>query len=66
MNKPIATLLQKEMTRKEFLLTAGLGLASTMGLSAVIHLFTGKSFDANIRRHTGPGYGSSSYGGGKD
>ncbi|HVX24586.1 MAG TPA: hypothetical protein VG992_04590 [Candidatus Saccharimonadales bacterium] len=65
MNKPVTTLLQTEMTRKEFLATLGLGLASVMGLSTIIHLLTGKSFDHHLR-HQEMGYGSSAYGGGKD
>jgi len=65
MNKPVTALMQKEMTRKEFLATFGLGLASIMGLSTIIHLLTGKSFDHHIRHQT-VGYGASVYGGGKE
>ncbi|HWB39328.1 MAG TPA: hypothetical protein VG604_03765 [Candidatus Saccharimonadales bacterium] len=64
MNKPVATLLQTEMTRKEFLATLALGMASVMGLSTIIHLLTGKSLGGQLQQKVG--YGSSAYGGGKD
>jgi hypothetical protein len=67
MNKPIDTLLQKEMSRKEFLATLGLGLASIMGFSTIIHLLTGKTFSSHINTHISTsGYGSSAYGGDKE
>ena len=69
MTKPIDLLLQKEMSRKEFLATLGFGLASIMGFSTVVHLLTGKSFsshlDQNTQNHVSSGYGSSVYGGNK-
>jgi len=66
MSKPLDQLLQREMNRKEFLLTLGLGIASIMGFSTIIHLLTGKSLDSRLRRRVGSGFGSSSYGGGKE
>jgi hypothetical protein len=60
MPKPIDALLQKEMSRKEFLMMLGFGLASVMGFSTILRLLTGKSLDRN---HAVSGYGSSSYGG---
>lgn len=68
MPKPLDTLLQKEMSRKEFLTTLGFAMASILGFSTLIHLLTGKNFDSHIREHTGTGlgYGDSSYGGGKE
>ena len=66
MNKPIDALFQKEMSRKEFLATLGLGVASIMGFSTLIRLFTGKSVDSHLGQRTGLGYGSSPYGGGKE
>ena len=56
--------MQKEMTRKEFIATLGLAMASILGFSTIIHLLTGKSLThSGISRS---GYGSSSYGGGKE
>lgn len=66
MNKHLDTLFQKEMSRKEFLATLGLGVASIMGFSAIIKLVTGKSVESRLGQRTGLGYGSSAYGGGKD
>jgi hypothetical protein len=69
MTKPLTTLLQKEMSRKEFLATMGFGVASVMGLSTVIQLLTGKSLQSQLGQHTGQslgGYGMSAYGGQKD
>lgn len=43
--KPLNELLQREMTRKQFLATLGLGLASVFGFSGIIRLLTGKSLD---------------------
>jgi hypothetical protein len=56
--KQISTLMQKEMTRKEFLATMGVGVASVMGFSTVVKLLSGKPMN-----RSGMGYGSSSYGG---
>lgn len=61
MAKALNQLLQKDMTRQEFLLTLGLGIASIFGFSTIIRLLTGHSLD----RHVGRGYGSSAYGGNK-
>jgi hypothetical protein len=64
MTKPIDHLMQKEMSRKEFLATMGFGLASIMGFSSIIHLLTGKSFSHHgVTSH---GFGGGAYGGGKD
>ena len=64
MAKPVTALMQKEMTRREFLMTLGLGMASVMGFSTIIHLLTGKSVSSHFQ-HRGLGYGSSVYGGPK-
>jgi hypothetical protein len=64
MPKPITALMQKEMTRKEFMGTLALGLGSIMGFSSIIRLLTGKSLDRHLSH--GLGYGSSPYGGGRD
>ena len=65
MAKPITALMQKEMTRQEFLGTVALGLGSIMGFSTIIRLLTGKSFDRHLG-HASGGYGSTAYGGGKE
>ena len=62
MTKPLATLMQKEMSRQEFLLTLGFGMASVMGFSTLIHLLTGKSLGNHLSKHMSSGYGSSPYG----
>lgn len=54
--------MQKEMTRKEFMATMGVGLASVMGFSTIIRLLTGKSLGSSSAVRTGDGYGSSPYG----
>ena len=59
MTKPVAALMQKEMTRKEFLTTMGLAGASVLGFSSIIKLLTGKSLHGSAVNH---GYGGSSYG----
>jgi Trp operon repressor len=62
----IEPLLQKEMSRREFLLTLGLGIASIFGFSTIIHMLTGKSFESRINQHFEKGYSSSSYGSGEE
>lgn len=66
MSRPLDTLMQKEMTRGEFIATLGLGIASILGFSSLIHLFTGKSFSHHGISRSGLGYGSSAYGGHKE
>ena len=65
MAKPITALLNKEMTRKEFMTTLGFMTASVMGLSGIIHLLTGKTAGHHLQQSS-LGYGSSAYGGSKD
>jgi hypothetical protein len=65
MNKPINALMQKEMSRKEFLATLMFGIASIMGFSTVIRLLTGKSADHHLGQKVSPsgfGYGGGPYG----
>jgi hypothetical protein len=64
MTTQVNTLLQKEMTRKEFLATLGLASASILGFSSIIKLFTGKSLHAQLGTPTRShyGYGASPYG----
>lgn len=69
MSKPLDHLLQKEMSRKEFLATMGFGVASVMGLSTLLQAVTGKSIMPSVlgstQKSQGYGYGSSPYGGAK-
>ena len=58
----IQPLMQKEMSRKEFLLTLGLGMASIFGFSTIIHLLTGKSVESRFKQRVGSGYSSNDYG----
>ena len=57
--KQIATLMQKEVTRKEFLTTMGFGVASVFGFSTVVKLLSGKSLGSS---RSSMGYGSNPYG----
>jgi hypothetical protein len=63
MNKPLATLMQKEVTRKEFLATLGLGVATIMGFGSIIRFLSGKNQGSLNAVPTG--YGASVYGGHK-
>lgn len=60
MNKVVGALAQKEMTRKEFLITLGAGAASILGISSVFRLLNGKPLFGS---EMSTGYGSSPYGG---
>lgn len=53
-------LMQKEMSRKEFIATLGLGVASILGFSSILKLLFGKGQESQNAR---TGYGSSPYGG---
>jgi hypothetical protein len=68
MTKHVSTLLQKEVSRKEFLGMSGLAVASIFGFGAVIKLVTGKSLTSSLHGHQAvmSGYGSSAYGGFKE
>ena len=64
MQKPIQALMQKEMTRKEFIATLGFGLATIMGFSTVLNLLGhGKKNPFQQNQSMGYGYGASVYGG---
>jgi len=52
-------LLQKEVSRKEFLTVAGLALLSVFGCETVIRLLTSKALEIN---HLVYSYGSTVYG----
>lgn len=60
----IDDLLHKDMTRKEFLSTIGLGLATIFGFSAVLRLLTGKNL--SLQQNSQFGYGGGPYGGHKN
>jgi hypothetical protein len=64
MNTHVNTLLQKEMSRKEFLATLGLAGASVLGFSSIIKLLTGKSLQSQLgtTQKSSYGYGGSAYG----
>lgn len=56
-------LMQKEMTRKEFLTTMGFGVASVLGFSSVLKMLFGKGEQHFHASSSSMGYGSSVYGG---
>jgi hypothetical protein len=56
--------MQKEVSRKEFLGLAILALGSIFGFGTIIKLLTGQSLGST--KHLSGGYGSSTYGGGKE
>ncbi len=62
MQKNITDIMQREMTRKEFIATLGFGVASIMGFSTILHMLTGKSLGAAGGRHASNGYGANPYG----
>jgi len=63
MTKPLDLLMQKEMTRQEFLVTLGLGVVSIMGFGKIIELLTGHSVHRNVSQKLG--YDDGTYGGAK-
>lgn len=61
MQNQVKTIMQREVSRKEFLGMSGLAVASIFGFGTVVKLLTGKSLGGH--RHFSSGYGSSAYGG---
>lgn len=59
----IKKLMQKEMTRKEFLTTLAFGVATLIGLSSLLGIL-GKTNPWD-RQNSALGYGNGPYGGGK-
>lgn len=55
----MSTLMQREMTRKEFLATVGFGVATVMGMGSILK-FVKPSFGSQIK--VSNGYGSRNYG----
>lgn len=70
MNAHLSSLLDKEISRKEFLGMSVLAIASVMGLGTIIKLFTGKSLGSHPQlqhlSNNSAGYGTSAYGGFKN
>ena len=60
----IQDLMQKEMTRKEFLATLGFGVATIFGFSSLLQLL-GKKNPLEQHNQVSLGYGGGSYGGQK-
>jgi hypothetical protein len=60
MKQQLNELVQKEITRKEFLTVLGVGALSIMGLGTITKLLSGKSL---LKHHSVQGYGSNPYGG---
>jgi hypothetical protein len=62
MTKPLVQLMQKQMTRKEFVITLGLGIVAVLGFDKLVELFTGHSIHKNISTEFGI-QSDASYGG---
>jgi len=60
-NPHLQSLLQKDVSRKEFLSILGLAAISIFGMGHILKLLTGKSLDTHSAVQDG--YGSSAYGG---
>jgi hypothetical protein len=64
MKANVAALLEKEVSRKEFLGMSGLAIASIFGFGTAIKLLTGKSIHNHpALGNNNFGYGASAYGG---
>lgn len=59
MKQQLNSLMQKEVSRKEFLGMSGLAVASVFGLGSIIKLLNGQSI---LSSKANSGYGSSPYG----
>jgi hypothetical protein len=68
MTTQVSELLNKEVSRKEFLGMSGLAVASIFGFGSVVKLLTGKSPTSALQGHgmMNSGYSSGAYGGFKD
>lgn len=60
MHKQVDALMKKEMSRKEFLATVGVGVASIFGFSLILKLLGSQHHGSSTM-----GYGASAYGGNK-
>lgn len=63
MNTHLSSLMEKEVSRGEFLTMIGLAMASVLGFGTLLKLLTGKSLDNHKILSSSSGYGSSVYGG---
>ena len=61
MKPHISEIVQKEVTRKEFLKIAGFGIMSVMGIGSIVKLLGEKNSPLK-RNNVQSGYGSSAYG----
>jgi len=61
MMKHLEHIMQREMTRKEFLATLGFGLISVMGVGTLVRLLLGKD-NAVQHLNSASTYGGSTYG----
>jgi len=62
MNAHLSSLMDKEVSRKEFLGMSGLAIASILGLGTIVKLTTGRSLTSHPQLSS-TGYGASAYGG---
>lgn len=62
-NQHLQNLMQKQVSRKEFLSILGLAVLSLLGFGALVKLLTGKSLDTHEALRAG--YAASAYGGKK-
>ena len=63
MKQQLSTIMQKEVSRKQFLGMSGLAVASVFGLGGVLKIFSGQSLlGNNSGSGSGSGYGGSPYG----
>ena len=62
-NQSLGQLMQKEMSRKEFLLTLSLAVISILGISRIIEALSGHSLHQNLSDHSSQlGYNNGDYG----
>lgn len=59
--RQLEDMMNREVTRKEFLATVGFGVASILGFSSIIKFIFGRGNQQQATSRMG--YGSSSYGG---
>lgn len=59
--KQLEDIMNKEVTRKEFLATLGFGVASILGFSGIVKFLFGKG--SHNQQRSSLGYGNGAYGG---
>jgi len=62
--RELENIMQKEMTRKEFLTTLGFGIASIFGIANILKYVMGRG-NNRTGNSASYGYGASTYGGGR-